>query len=91
MRLRRAGWARAISLVLAVSGAGILLLYPFALGRELTTTDHSLLPFFMLGVSGGFVHGIGYVPEHRVPAILFHPVTAWALMVGTASYLLALS
>jgi predicted membrane protein len=34
----------------------------------------------MLGVSAGFVHGVGFVPESKLWRFLFGPWLAWALM-----------
>lgn len=84
------GMARALSLLLAVTSAGVLLLYPFALGRSLSTVDHSLLPIFLLGVSGGFVHGVGFVPVNVFARTLFHPSVVWGLMILSGLTLFAL-
>ena len=35
----------------------------------------------MLGVSGGFVHGVGFDPRGRLWALLFGPAVAWPLML----------
>ena len=67
---------RLVSLVLAIALAGLILTYPRALGH----TAHGLLMLVMFGVSAGFVHGVGFVPEHKTWRILFGPWLAWPLM-----------
>jgi predicted membrane protein len=34
----------------------------------------------MLGICAGFVHGVGFVPEHKLWRIAFGPWLAWPLM-----------
>ena len=35
----------------------------------------------MVGVSGGFVHGVGFEPYNRFWRLLFGPLCAWPLML----------
>lgn len=72
---------RAISLVLAGAISLVVLLYPYAFGRAMTPLTHSLLPVMLLGVAGGFVHGLGFVPSSRLVRWLFAPASAWGLML----------
>ena len=81
---------RLVSLLLAATLALGLIAYPYAIGREMTPLAHAILPLMLLGTSGGFVHGLGYEPEHRLWRILFGPAVAWPLMIGGAAALLAL-
>lgn len=74
---------RMVSLLLAIAMAGIILTPPKALAHA----SHGSLSLVMLGVSAGFVHGVGFVPQHKVWRILFGPWLAWALM-GTGLWLL---
>ena len=69
---------RMISLLLAIALAGLILTYP----RAFSHTGHGLLSLVMLGVSAGFVHGVGFVPEHKVWRILFGPLVAWPLLAA---------
>lgn len=69
---------RMISLTLAVILAGLILTYP----RGFSHAGHGLLSLVMLGVSAGFVHGVGFIPEHRVWRILFGPWLAWPLLAA---------
>jgi cyd operon protein YbgE len=69
---------RMLSLLLAIAMAGMILTYPKALAHA----SHGLLSLIMLGVCAGFVHGVGFVPEHKVWRVLFGPWTAWALLAA---------
>lgn len=69
---------RMVSLLLAIAMAGMILTYP----KALADASHGLLSLVMLGVSAGFVHGVGFVPEHKMWRILFGPWTAWALLAA---------
>lgn len=67
---------RMLSLLLAIALAGLILTYP----RALAHASHGLLTLAMLGVSAGFVHGVGFIPEHKFWRIAFGPWLAWPLM-----------
>lgn len=65
-----------------------LMLLITLLPRGLTTHDgsaisHGLLTLIMWGMSAGFVHGIGFIPQNRVLRVLLGPLVAW-LGMGTA-------
>ncbi len=75
------GWAQGISLFTALA----LMLLVTLLPRALATADgspinHGTLTLIMWGLSAGFVHGVGFVPRHRVLRILLGPVIGWLLM-----------
>ena len=69
---------RMVSLLLALALAGLILTYP----RAFAHAGHGLLSLVMLGVSAGFVHGVGFIPEHKVWRILFGPWVAWPLLAA---------
>lgn len=75
---------RVVSLLLALATSSLILAYPQALAHA----GHGLLSLVMLGVSAGFVHGVGFVPVHRVWRYLFSPWVAWSLM-GTGLWLIS--
>ncbi len=77
------GALRAFSLLAALALSGLILTYPKALAHA----NHGLLSLVMLGVSAGFVHGVGFVPQHKLWRIVFAPWLAWPLM-GTGLWLL---
>jgi predicted membrane protein len=81
-------WARWASLVSALATAGLVTVYPKALvtgGR----VNHGLLMLLVWGMSSGFVHGVGFVPEHRALRVLLGPWVAWPLMAGGLLWMLA--
>ncbi len=79
--------ARAISLALAGLISLTLLLAPFILIRQMSPTVHAIAPLMMWGTAGGFVHGLGFTPTHRIWQLLFSPWLAWPLMVGGVIFL----
>ncbi|MDI1301354.1 MAG: cyd operon YbgE family protein [bacterium] len=74
-------WLRALSLLLAVPLALLLLIHPGAMLPADGHYSHPLLMLVMLGVSGGFVHGVGFRPELRAWRVLFGPLLAWPLLL----------
>ncbi|MFN3750872.1 MAG: cyd operon YbgE family protein [Thiobacillus sp.] len=81
------GWARGLSLVAAF----VLMLLVTLAPRALTVEDgraigHGALTLIMWGMSAGFVHGVGFVPNNAVLRILLGPWVAWPLMALGLSY-----
>ncbi|WP_275626873.1 cyd operon YbgE family protein [Pseudomonas sp. 273] len=74
-------WSRALSLLLAAPLALVLLIHPALMLDAHGGYSHGLLMLVMLGVSGGFVHGVGFDPRGRLWALLFGPAMAWPLML----------
>ena len=74
-------WTRAPLLTVALAVSGVLLLYPYILGTTIGPAEHVGLPLTMLGVSGAFVHGVGYTPTNRALRILFGPAVASLLIL----------
>ncbi len=71
---------RILSLLLASPLALILLIHPSMVVDPEAGYSHSLLMLVMLGISSGFIHGVGFDPRGLVWRILFHPVGGWVLM-----------
>ncbi|MGV6473940.1 cyd operon YbgE family protein [Azotobacter vinelandii] len=72
---------RILSLLLASPLALILLIHPSMIVDPVTGGyDHRLWMLVMLGISSGFIHGVGFDPRGLVWRILFHPVLGWVLM-----------
>jgi predicted membrane protein len=81
-RLYRPG-ARALSFAVAAACSAVVLVYPQALapgGR----VPYGWLLLLMWGMAAGFVHGVGYVPAHRVLRLALGPLAAWALLGAAA-------
>jgi len=71
---------RTLSLLLASPLALILLIHPSMIVDPEAGYSHSLLMLVMLGISSGFIHGVGFDPRGLTWRILFHPVGGWVLM-----------
>jgi cyd operon protein YbgE len=78
--LLRRPWSRALSLLLASPLALLLLIHPAAYLDDQGGYSHSLLMLVMLGISGGFVHGVGFDPYSRLWRTIFHPLGCWLLL-----------
>lgn len=74
------GYSRALSLLLATPLTLILLIHPAAMLTADGHYEHRLIMLSMLGISSGFIHGVGFDPIGRLWKILFHPVSGWLLM-----------
>jgi len=72
--------ARLLSLLMAVVLSALILIYPRAIATSVTDINHSMLSLLMWGIAAGFVHGVGFVPEHWLWRVLLGPVMAWLLM-----------
>lgn len=80
--------ARWISLALAVAISGTLLIFPYLLGSPPSPRVHALLPWLLFGLSGAWVHGLGFVPVRRLWRILFGPPVAWPLIAISGTLIL---
>ncbi len=74
--------ARLVSLLAAGFLALIIMIYPVALSRSGAMPSHGLLALVMLGISAGFIHGVGFTPRALAWKWLFHPILAWLLMAA---------
>ena len=70
-----------ISCLLAFPLAAVLLIHPAAMLDDQGGYSHRALMFIMIGISGGFVQGVGFQPRHWLWKIMFSPVLAWPLMI----------
>ncbi|MHA3051274.1 cytochrome bd biosynthesis protein [Acinetobacter sp. ANC 4633] len=69
-----------VSFMLALPLAAILLVYPSLMLDENGHYNHSVLMLVMLGISGGFIYGVGFIPRWWLWKWLFNPVVSWPLM-----------
>jgi predicted membrane protein len=72
--------SRAFSLAVAAILSLALMIYPYVLGNSMDRVTHMALPVLLFGVSGAFVHGIGYEPDNRFLRALFGAPVAWILI-----------
>lgn len=61
---------------------------PFLVTRHMTGADHGWASLMMLGITGAFVHGVGFVPRSKALRWLFSPVFAWGLIIGPGALLI---
>ncbi len=76
-----AGWARLFSFVLATGLSAALLVMPHLVATDTRDLEHGPLSLALLGISAGFVHGVGYVPLLTLWRWLFSPYVAWPVML----------
>lgn len=78
---KRNKFAMALSFLLATPLAGVLLIHPSAMLDANGGYSHSAMMFIMIGISGGFIHGVGFIPHFWLWKWLFSPFVAWPLMI----------
>ena len=74
-------FAMAISFLLALPRAGVLLIHPAMMLDANGEYSHSTMMYIMIGISGGFIHGMGFIPKFWLWKWLFSPFLAWPLML----------
>lgn len=70
---------RVLSLLLASPLALVLLIHPAAMLDGQGGYSHPQLMLVMWGISAGFVHGVGFVPQWWGWRWLLGPLPAWLL------------
>ncbi len=71
----------AVSFLLAAPLALILLIHPALMLDANGHYSHNAMMLIMLGISGGFIYGVGFVPQFWLWKWLFSPWVAWPLML----------
>lgn len=74
-------WVMAICCLLAFPLAAVLLLHPAAMLDANGEYSHRAMMWIMIGISGGFIYGVGFVPKFWAWKWLFSPYVAWPLML----------
>ncbi|MBR4940038.1 MAG: cyd operon YbgE family protein [Burkholderiaceae bacterium] len=72
--------ARAVSLTAALAITVTVLVFPRLIALDMHTVPHGWLILLMFGMSFGYVHGIGFVPQNKYLQTLFSPIIAWPVM-----------
>ncbi len=80
-------WARTFSLTLSSLLALIVAVFPALLSRQTGIPTLAVLPVLLLGIAGGFVHGVGIRPRGLAGSIIFGPWAAWPLMLASLAFL----
>lgn len=73
--------AMVISFLMALPLAAVLLIHPSMMLDTNGQYSHSAMMFIMMGISGGFIHGVGFLPKFWLWKWLFSPLVAWPLML----------
>ncbi|MHA3892255.1 cyd operon YbgE family protein [Acinetobacter sp. GXMZU3951] len=71
----------AVSFLLALPLAAVLLVHPSAMLDANGEYSHRAMMLIMIGISGGFVYGVGFIPRFWLWKWLFSPFIAWPLML----------
>lgn len=78
-----------ISFLMALPLAAVLLIHPSMMLDAHGHYSHNAMMLIMLGISGGFIHGVGFQPHFWLWKWLFSPLIAWPLMLfGYMTWLL---
>ena len=87
-RLLNSGPARALSFFAAGVFCLALVLFPQWVIDQGRPPHHGLLLLGLWGMAAGFVHGVGFVPRHRVLRAALGPLAAW-LLIGFSAFSMA--
>lgn len=74
-------WSRVFSIFLATPLSLVFLIHPGLILDADGKYSHSLLMLVMLGISSGFIHGVGFDPRSLFWRVVFHPLLGWLLLV----------
>lgn len=74
-------FAMAISFLMALPLATVLLLHPAMMLDANGHYNHTVLILVMIGISGGFIYGVGFLPRFWLWKWLFSPYVACPLML----------
>lgn len=74
-------FAMVISFLMALPLAAVLLIHPSMMLDANGHYSHRAMMFIMIGISGGFIHGVGFIPKFWLWKYLFSPYVAWPLMI----------
>lgn len=75
--------SRAISLLMAISLSLTLLFAAPLFAEKIQGTGRGILMLGLIGIAGGFVHGVGFEPRHVFFKFLFNPWVSRILMSTT--------
>lgn len=74
--------SRLISLAMAISLSLTLLFAAPLLAGKIQGAGRGVLMLTLLGIAGGFVHGVGFIPRHIIFRFLFNPWVSRSLMAS---------
>ena len=74
-------WVMIISFLMALPLAAVLLIHPSMMLDANGHYSHRAMMLIMIGISGGFIYGVGFLPRFWLWKYLFSPYVAWPLMI----------
>ena len=74
-------WVMIISFLMALPLAAVLLVHPSMMLDANGHYSHRAMMLIMIGISGGFIYGVGFLPRFWLWKYLFSPYVAWPLMI----------
>lgn len=74
-------WVMIISFLMALPLAAVLLVHPSMMLDANGNYSHRSMMLIMIGISGGFIYGVGFLPQFWLWKYLFSPYVAWPLMI----------
>ncbi|MBM3468873.1 MAG: hypothetical protein FJX71_05525 [Alphaproteobacteria bacterium] len=74
--------SRLISLALAISLSSTLLFGAPLFTDKIQGSGRGILMLGLLGIAGGFIHGVGFVPRRLIFKIIFNPWISRILMLS---------
>ncbi|HEY0847203.1 MAG TPA: cyd operon YbgE family protein [Noviherbaspirillum sp.] len=78
-----------LPLLLAMAATLALTVYPHFVSDAAGRADHATAAIAMLGISAGFVRGVGFVPRHVLARWLFStPVCLFGIGIAAGQFLL---
>jgi predicted membrane protein len=80
---------RGVSLAFATIAGIIGLVFPYALARQPTALNQSIIMVMLAATSGAFIYGVGFEPRSRWLNHLTRPPITWSVLaLATASLLI---
>jgi predicted membrane protein len=81
---------RGVSLVFGGIASMLGLVFPYALARQATTLNQSIILVMMAAISGAFIYGVGFQPQAKWVSHFISPILTWPVLALTTASLLAL-
>jgi predicted membrane protein len=81
---------RGISLVLASLATIVGLIFPYALARQATALNQTVLLAMLVAVSGAFIYGVGFRTDRKWFDIMIGPFVTWPVLAAAVGTLILL-
>jgi cyd operon protein YbgE len=74
--------SRVLSLLLSISLSLVLLFAAPMFAQKIHGMGRGILMIVLIGIAGGFIHGVGFQPRHFLFKCLFNPWVSRILMLS---------